>query len=212
VATLKERLAELVASSPGLTDREITDRLVGRAAGQQSVNQAARSLEAAGSLVRRQRSDGKIGNYSLGTHPPDTWVTVVASADMPDGLSEDDVKGAVETWLRASGWVTKVKWGHDRGIDIDAQKGTARWIIEAKGCGSRDQMRVNYFLGLLGALLQRMDDPIAKYSIALPDMRQYRGLWARLPALAKSRTKITALFVSAAGQVEEVGTGATTAV
>jgi len=29
-------------------------------------------------------------------------------------------------------------------------------------------MRVNYFLGVLGETLQRMDDAQAKYSIALP--------------------------------------------
>jgi hypothetical protein len=60
-------------------------------------------------------------------------------------------------------------------------------------------MRINYFLSILGELLQRMDDPEAEYSIALPDMKQFRGLWQRLPKLAKSRTKISALFISQSG-------------
>jgi len=53
-------------------------------------------------------------------------------------------------------------------------------------------------------LLQRMDDPDARYSIALPDMQQFRRLWQRLPQLAKARTTISALFVSPSGNVEEV--------
>jgi len=34
-----------------------------------------------------------------------------------------------------------VVWQKDRGIDIEAFKDGQRWIIEAKGAGSRDQMR-----------------------------------------------------------------------
>jgi hypothetical protein len=47
-----------------------------------------------------------------------------------------------------------------------------------------------------------MEGKDTKYSIALPDMAQYRDLWSKLPALAKKRTKITALFVKKSGQVE----------
>lgn len=64
-------------------------------------------------------------------------------------------------------------------------------------------MRVNYFLAILGELLQRMDDPNAKYSIALPDFPQFRRLWNRLPELAKVRTGITALFVDTDAIVQE---------
>ena len=74
-------------------------------------------------------------------------------------------------------------------------------MIEVKGPGSRPQMRVNYFLSMLGEILQRMDDPAARYSIALPDLLQYRGLWNRLPMLAKQRTGIDILFVDADGKV-----------
>jgi hypothetical protein len=43
----------------------------------------------------------------------------------------------------------------------------------------------------------------AKCSIAVPDVPQFRNLWRRLPAGAKSRTRITALFVGETGVVEE---------
>ena len=65
-------------------------------------------------------------------------------------------------------------------------------------------MRVNFFLGALEELLQRMDDPRAQYSISMPDLPQYRGLWQRLPDVAKKRTQISALFVTRSGEVSEV--------
>ena len=71
----------------------------------------------------------------------------------------------------------------------------------AKGCRSRREMRVNYFIAMLGELLQRMSLPEARYSIALPDMPQFRRPWARLPALARQRTGISAILVSAQGDV-----------
>jgi hypothetical protein len=40
---------------------------------------------------------------------------------------------------------------------------SARWVIEAKGGGSLNPMRVNYFLAVLGELLQRMSDPCARH-------------------------------------------------
>jgi len=110
----------------------------------------------------------------------------------------------LKAWLEASGWEVSVIWGRAHGIDLEAKKNGLRWIIEAKGCGSRNPMRANYFLSILGELLQRMDDPDARYSIALPDMQQFRRLWQRLPQLAKARTTISALFVSPSGKVEEV--------
>lgn len=66
-------------------------------------------------------------------------------------------------------------------------------------------MRVNYFLAILGELLQRMSDADAHYSIALPDLPQYRGLWNRLPALSKERTTMSALFIADTGVVTEEG-------
>jgi hypothetical protein len=48
-----------------------------------------------------------------------------------------------------------------------------------------------------------MDDPNAKYSIALPDMKQFRNLWNRFPKLAKERTQISAMFVSTDGSILE---------
>lgn len=202
MATLRDRVLRLIRSTPGLTDREITDRLLGTGSAQQGVNQAARALASEGLVTRRARDDGKLRNYpaevaeeSSSHHPEDSAT---------DSLSEDDVKQKLQAWLEAAGWKVTVVWGRGQGIDIDARHHDRRWVIEAKGRGSLDPMRVNYFLGVLGELLQRMNDPEAKYSIALPDLPQFRGLWDRLPALAKQRTGISSLFVADSGRVEEV--------
>jgi hypothetical protein len=119
-------------------------------------------------------------------------------------LQEDSIKEFLRTHLEAREWKVAIVQGGAHGIDIDAKRGEERWIIEVKGCGSLNPMRVNYFLGALGELLQRMNDPEARYSIAVPDLPQFRGLWNRLPSLAKQKTGISCLFVRADGNVEEV--------
>jgi hypothetical protein len=205
MANLKARMLQLLSESPGLTDREITDRLFDTATGQQPVNRAARELAVTAKIFRRAREDGKLGNYlPNGEANMDREVSIrqngVPGSDM---LSEDEVKRRVQQWLEQSGWKVTVIWGRGRGIDVEAKKGTQRWIIEAKGCGSLNPMRVNYFVSMLGELLQRMNDANARYSIALPDLKQFRGLWARLPDLAKSRTGISALFVNESGDIDE---------
>ena len=123
--------------------------------------------------------------------------------DKSDSLSEYKLKGHLEKWLHEQDWKSDIAWGNARGADIVATRDRERWVIEVKGIGSRPPMRVNYFLAILGETLQRMDDPRAKYSIALPDVQQFRNLWQRLPHIAKERTEITALFVSEDGSVTE---------
>jgi hypothetical protein len=72
-----------------------------------------------------------------------------------------------------------------------------RYLIEAKAEGGKNgPQQVNYFVGMLGELVQRMDDVQASYGIALPDNRQYRGLVNRLPALAKERLRLAVFWVS----------------
>lgn len=190
--SLKDRITQLLSERVGLSDRDITDILLGSLAGQQAVNQACRLLEVEGILTREKIPGGRIGNYLREGHDPSPSPPKPPQATASDDLSEDQVKAFLEQWLLSSGWTPAVAWGHAFGIDIEAHRGGARWMIEVKGCGSRQPMRVNYFLAMLGELLQRMNDPRAKYSIAVPDMPQYRALWSRLPLLAKEHTGITA--------------------
>lgn len=205
MTTLHEQILTLIDKRPGLTDREITNVLRSKEAPQQPINQAARSLELKGSLERRKRDDGLIGNYSVKNNeaekPP--FSSCVNNHDIA-GLSEDEIKQVVEKWLSDQGWEIKIAWGQKTGIDVDASRGNERWIIEVKGTGSRPQMRVNYFLCILGETLQRMEDSNSKYSIAIPDIEQFRKLWMRLPKMAKNRTQISALFVSKSGLIDHV--------
>jgi hypothetical protein len=203
--TLAERIIELLKQNPGLSDRQIADRLFGIDKPQQPVNIACRNLEKR-VILRRQKTLGTpIGNYLTGQELKTTRSQPLKN-EVPSNehLSEDSIKEILEEWLISQGWKVRIAWGRDHGIDIDATKEDKRWVIEVKGQGSRDPMRVNYFLGILGETLQRMEDPNAKYSIALLDMQQFRNLWRRLPFLAKSRTGITAIFVDKDGNVSEI--------
>jgi len=201
--TFRDRVYEAIQSNPGLSDKELTEVILVPDRDQQPTNQACRDLTTRGKIIRVRREDGVLGNYPA----------EIATSSVPDHgpaphagdqtwLSEDQVKRAVTRWLLGEGWrIDTLNLGCNRGIDIIAIKNEQRWIIEAKGQGSRQAMRVNYFLNVLGETLQRLDDPSTKYSIALPDILQFRKLWTRLPELAKKRTGITALFVSSNGHL-----------
>ncbi len=119
-------------------------------------------------------------------------------------LSEDELKRAIQNHLQAQNWQVTVAWGKKTGIDIIAARSGKTWIIEVKGLGSRPPMQNNFFVSVLGELLQRMDDPDAKYSIALPDVPKYRRLWNELPQVAKSRLRISVMYVDANAQIVEV--------
>lgn len=60
---------------------------------------------------------------------------------------------------------------------------------------------MNYFLGALGELIQRMTSDTAAYGLALPDNKQYRGLVTRLPPVARDRLNLTVFFVDEAATV-----------
>ena len=195
MATFKDEIRSLLAKTPGLSDREITDKLRGTNVRDEPTTVMCRELARTGKLDRRRRGDGFIANYPV-ENGAEARTGVGA-----DQLDEDDVKRALVRWLGHENWTSSVAWGQQQGTDVEATRGNERWVIEAKGCGSRDQMRGNFFKIVLGDALRRMDDPEARYSIALPDMRQYRRLWDRLPALAKRRTRVSALFVEDAKAV-----------
>lgn len=201
--TFAGRILETLARHGPMTDRELTDALVGRDAHPSQINQGCRALAARGRLIRQPDSDGRIRNSldeaSSSVEPP-----VSTQARLADGLGEDEVKEHLEHWLRKQGWDVRVAWARQTGIDIEATRDGARWVIEVKGGGSLQPMRVNYFLAVLGETLQRMDDATAHYSIALPDLAQFRRLWERLPRLAKERTGISSLFVDESGNVREL--------
>jgi hypothetical protein len=141
------------------------------------------------------------GRYRLARHRdrPIELATPPITQERGERITEDEVKAAVKAHLEADGWTVTVAWGRERGIDIDARGASERLVIEAKGEAPAGPQQVNYFLGALGELIQRMDDPTARYGLAFPDHRQYRGLVDRLPALAKERLGLVVYFVGVDG-------------
>lgn len=208
--TVKEMILEYVAQFPGATNAEMAKRFN---KGDQHINTTCRALEREGFLVRQENIEkGAIGNYLSNTEhiaetleqEPLLYSNSNESYDENLSLQEEDIKHVLCDHLTKEGWTVQVAWGHSRGVDINAQRGDEQWLIEVKGPGSRQPMRVNYFLSILGEMLQRMDNPNARYSIALPDMKQYRGLWERLPELAKKRTMIDLLLIDSEKNIIEI--------
>ncbi len=200
--TIQDNIISQLKQTDGQTDRELADVLYGKDSPQQSVNIACRYLKDKG-IIDRVVIQGKIRNKLVDKNYVSTVEIKQENPLENPGthLSEDLLKGYLKTWLESDGWETRIAWGHERGIDILATKENQRWVIEVKGEGSLQPMRVNYFLMILGETLQRMDDPDTLYSIALPDNKQFRNLWDRLPLLAKQRTGISIIFIERNGNI-----------
>jgi arsenate reductase-like glutaredoxin family protein len=194
MGTIAERILEAIKNGP-LDDDALAIKL--GISPRQSINQAARRLEHEGRLRRHPGTDGKIVNALL--EQPQRDGRPVASSDgraTKLTFPEDDVKRAVEAHLLDQGFRVAVAWGRERGVDIDARHPDGRrFLIEAKSGLASDQQQGSYFLGALGELIQRMADPDARYALALPRNRRYRGLVSRLPGLAWQRLGLVVFWV-----------------
>ncbi|WP_207084747.1 MarR family transcriptional regulator [Nocardioides sp. S5] len=208
MASLSDRILDAIRYAP-LDDDVLAKRL--GVLQRQSVNQAARRLEAQGLLRRIPGPDGKIVN-ALAEATSSNGGPTVAMAQrrsqndaragqrdrfLGDRITEDEVKEAARAYLVADGFEVQVAWGRNPGVDIHARHRDGRLIlIEAKAeVGTAGAQQHNYFVGALGELVQRMTEPEATYALALPDNRQYRGLVDRLPALAKRRLQLAVFWV-----------------
>jgi hypothetical protein len=65
-------------------------------------------------------------------------------------------------------------------------------------------MQLNFFLYLLGEIIQRIKNEDDKYSIALPDLQRYKNLWNALSTEVKNRLSVTILLVNRRGKVSEL--------
>lgn len=199
MATIADRILEAIRFGP-LDDDVLAKRLDVRP--RQTINQVARRLEKEGRLRRVSGPDGKLVNLLVGGDDPPPPPALPAEPVEITSLKvpEDVVKRAVQAHLEELGFAVAVAWGRERGIDIDARHlDGRRYVIEAKGGVALQPQQVNYFLGALGELVQRMNDPAAVYGLALPDNRQYRGLVDRLPRLARDRLGLVVFWVKQHG-------------
>ena len=111
-------------------------------------------------------------------------------------LDEDTIKKALKAGLSIQGWEVETSMGKKHGVDITAKhKEKGIMLIEAKGEGSRNAMRVNYFLMVLGELIQKMDSPNKIYGLALPAHRQYANLIISLPDWIKQQLRLRIYLV-----------------
>lgn len=199
--TLADRVLVALEQGQAIDDDELAARLGTR---RQAINQVCHRLAATGRIRRYTGKTGKIvnavrstGQADAATAPPPVPPPSEAGRGGGGPLSEDEVKQAIAGYLGAKGYDVQVAWGRARGIDIDARRQGERLIIEAKGqVATPGPQQVNYFLGALGELVQRMHDPAAGYGLALPDVPQYRGLVDRLPAFARERLNLRIFLVA----------------
>jgi len=196
-------IISILMRNPGLSDRETAEIIKGHGGSSKYVNQNCRLLESQGILVRYKREDGRIGNWLIETSYTHKVFRQNEIESIADEISEKKIKKVLSDYLAYRGWELEVPWGTSHSIGIEAKLDNHRWIIQVKGSASFHPIIVNNFLSVLGEILQRMDNPNSKYSVALPDKDQFRRLWRRLPGLAKSRMGISALFVNPEGRVVE---------
>lgn len=210
MSELGDRVLDAIRYGP--LDDDVLARRLG-VAHRQAVNQQARRLVAQGRLRRFAGPEGKIVNALPDGAVEQIDETTRVETPPPHGeitrITEDEVKEAVRAYLAGRGFDVAVAWGRVRGIDIDARHPDGRrYVIEAKAeVGKNGPQQVNYCLGMLGELVQRMDDAHACYGIALPSNRQYRGLVDRLPALAKQRLQLAVFWVSRQAETLTVEVG-----
>jgi hypothetical protein len=195
---LERNIIKILENNPGISDKELAALLTGRADSSRYINQNCRALVEKGILSRSLRQDGVIGNWLNLEH-----VALPVNIESSD-LNSRVLKKNLESFLKSLGWDSNISWGNTHGIDVEAKKADLRWIIQVKGYENQYLLPVNIFVSVIGEVLQRMDDPHTKYSIALPDLEPFRRLWSRLPSFAKERTLLTALFISFDGKVTEL--------
>jgi hypothetical protein len=204
MSDVEEEIRFLLDNNPGLSDKELAEAIRGHGASPPYINQTCRTLEMQGVLRREKRKDGLIGNWLKDKSEANKLNLRDEMERKAEDISEKKIKQVLENHLIKYGWEPKIAWyinGHN--VDIEAKRNTERWIIQVKGSSFLHSVQINNFISVLGEILQRMDDPDCKYSIALPDLEPFHKFWERLPGLAKSRLQTTALFVNFEGDVHE---------
>jgi hypothetical protein len=203
--TLADRVLAALGAAAGPLDDDVLARRV-RASSKQTVSLVCRTLEAGGAIRRFRAPDGLLVNALVAPAEPVPAATPAVPTGLPRTapaatalLTENQIKRAVREHLLVQGYRVHVAWGHTRQVDIHAERDGERLLLEAKGQVARRPQQSTDFLGALGELLQRMDDPDATYGLALPDHPQYRALVQRMPELLWDRLNLVVYFVSGSG-------------
>lgn len=211
-------LRALHARPTGMTDAELATVLGKR---HQHINQTCRAL-ASQRLIERDNTDGGIINKISGDvhlRPPHEVHPAASLADQ-DWAWEGNVQAQVVTHLAGGGWsIVRVAdtAQRERGIDIIAERGGERLLVEIKGWPSTVYARgehggqpkptrptlqaTHWFAEVLASLIRRGSEPGVRLAMGLPDIPRYRTLLGEA-AWALDRLSITAYLVSAEGSVK----------
>lgn len=228
----REAILDYIHRFPGRDDDEISAAL--RIRPRQTINQTCRALAKSGQIVRKPGQYGKICNFPKlpadrrNPIAPQAAPAVDKSRSAHTGASptddwfwEGNVVEAVGSFLESDGWVIRSKANtliKERGIDLDAHRGSQRILVEAKGYPSkayRDPRKAGqvkptnptlqaghwFAQALLKVVQLRSTEQHAIPVIALPDFPKYRSLYGSIqPALAL--LGIAVMFVDEGGNVE----------
>jgi hypothetical protein len=232
MSSVSQQIIALLESSSGLTDREIAERLLGKGAAQQPINQAARMLERQGAIQRKKRPDGLIGNYFINsplpvsaTAPKNISTSQLETDVTKDWFWEGNVVDCLAQFLVTKDWqiVSKANThSKERGVDIHAAKSKTVLLIEAKGFPStsyRDPKRSSeakptnpnnqaqqwYSHALLKVMRLQTEYPQAIVALGLPDFPRYRKLFEETQT-GLQKLGIVLLATSEDGDVSEWGT------
>jgi hypothetical protein len=210
-------LRALGARSAGMTDAELATMLGKR---HQHINQTCRMLESQGLIIRENAYGGIVNKVSSGEQSsfrearPETDTTALEWA------WEGNVQSRMATHLAQTGWsIIRVAdtAQRERGVDIIAERGGQRLLVEAKGWPSTTYARgeragqpkptqpalqaTHWFAEGLATLIRRGGEPGTRLALALPDMPRYRTLLGEV-GWALERLDIRVYLVIAEGVVE----------
>lgn len=134
----------------------------------------------------------------------------------PDLLLEDTMIDYIEAWLKEKKWDNIACCrGLQKGIDVYAEKGRKKYIIEVKGAKgnpkhkhttrkkfSRGQMNGHMGRAIIKVLTERVKEPNAIIGIALPDYDYFRAAFHPIINDLK-KISINFLWISNDGKVKE---------
>ncbi len=210
-------LRALRARSAGMTDAELATMLGKR---HQHINQTCRMLESQGLIVRENAYGAIVNKVSRGEQSSPREPRGETGTAALEWAWEGNVQSRVATHLAQTGWsIIRVAdtAQRERGVDIIAERGGQRLLVEAKGWPSTTYARgeragqpkptqptlqaTHWFAEALATLIRRGGEPEARLSLALPDMHRYRTLLGEA-GWALERLNITVYLVTAEGAVE----------
>ena len=125
-------------------------------------------------------------------------------------IVEDNVKQAMEAWLKYEGYLNVVaRFGTRQGYDVEGKHPTSgkRLVIECKGEAATGDQHSRSWINVASAMLTSLNETedsenANDVGLAFPDTKEYRGRMSRLQAFCK-RQNIFVYWVAENGQVTQ---------